>query len=178
MQCYEVSIFDRSITAIVTDADSLIDWWILSIGKGPRIIGLGIELADAGRIGTIQFCMGGRCLIYAAAASLSQNLKAFLVDPDNIFVGFELQPKLDILNQYVRYLDLGILADRIEEVRGPASSDLTTLATHVLENFDVVWPQPDGHWDSWDLSPEEAGYACVHPYVSLQMARLLLFGEC
>ncbi|KAL8551209.1 hypothetical protein ACS0TY_000334 [Phlomoides rotata] len=95
------------ITTVTRDANAITEW-IQDVNNAAgnntsRLVGFEVQFAsDTMRIGTVQLCIGNRCLIFQLSGDGSPcppSLDQFLDDPNNILLGTDLEAKWDLLRE-------------------------------------------------------------------------------
>ncbi|KAL8493660.1 hypothetical protein ACS0TY_024735 [Phlomoides rotata] len=186
-----VKIFKRYILTIVTKHPVAVEKWVDDVmhdGCTHRHVGFDLELFFINkqqRIGTVQFCAGGRCLIirfYMMNGRQLPNLERFLLHGNNTFVGIGIVPKMGMLLQMLRYTDggrlRGIDCGKLAAIRyGWPLLNYAGHVTLIRLLLKTRLKMPDRLETDWyrryKLSYSQVLYACVDAAVPFEIARRL-----
>ncbi|EES03381.1 hypothetical protein BDA96_03G265600 [Sorghum bicolor] len=163
-------------------------------GHPPHIVGLDTEWRIVhdedgrrkNRMAVLQLCVGHRCLVYQIfhADYVPDALRDFLACPDHRFLGVAVDGDVKRLSE-----DCGLVVADAADLRHVAAEVLArpelrtaSLKTLTREVMGVLIDKPKSvtmsKWDARRLSVKQVQYACVDAFVSYEIGRLLLTGQC
>ncbi|KAL6845351.1 hypothetical protein ACP4OV_024846 [Aristida adscensionis] len=138
------------------------------------------------RMAVLQLCVGRRCLVFhiVHADYVPDAQRRFLACPDTRFFGVAVDGDvrrlaedcgLEVANA-VELTKLAVDALSRPELKG---AGLKTLTREVMGvRIDKPRHVAVSKWDAEALSPEQVQYACIDAFVSYEVGRLLLAGQC
>ncbi|XP_062179941.1 3'-5' exonuclease-like [Phragmites australis] len=138
------------------------------------------------RMAVLQLCIGRRCLVFQIvhANYVPDALRDFLACPDHRFVGVGVDGDVKRLSEdygleIANAVDLRYIAANVLSRPKLREAGLKTLAREVMGALiDKPKRVTMSKWDAWTLSPEQVQYACIDAFVSYEVGRLLLSGQC
>nr|CAB3477827.1 unnamed protein product [Digitaria exilis] len=138
------------------------------------------------RMAVLQLCVGRRGLVFQIfhADHVPDALRAFLACPDHRFLGVAVDGDVKRLSE-----DCGLAVANAVELRHVAAEVLARpklreagLKALTREVMGVLIDKPKrltmSKWDERRLSMEQVRYACIDAFVSYEIGRLLLTGQC
>jgi hypothetical protein len=191
---YTVNLHGNEIKVTVTAVASVVRKWLNAalffrrryIHQNRLIVGLGVQWTPGGRdppADTLQLCIGRRCLIFqlAHANYIPTNLRNFLLNPNNTFVGFwnhsdrrKLESSVDEIKMYRDPLDLRLYAaaedeDDDENLARASVDEIVEkcLGYEVEQSGEIA----RSDWDDKILSDEQVVYASVDAYCAFQIGK-------
>ncbi|XP_043710591.1 uncharacterized protein LOC122659554 [Telopea speciosissima] len=162
-----VNVFGNEVFTFVTGRAAVVRRWIYKIRYEHRfkrdklVVGLGVQWRPsmANPVAVLQFCVGGRCLIFQIlhANSIPRILKRFLADDSTTFVGVN-----NYNDSYLLMRDYGLSVNRIFELGSVSRirrASMETLARRILGFNGIRKPQWIGRsdWDDWWLTEDQMG---------------------
>ncbi|WJX23375.1 hypothetical protein P8452_12585 [Trifolium repens] len=190
---YTVNLHGNEIKVTVTAVASVVRKWLNAalffrrryIHQNRLIVGLGVQWTPGGRdppADTLQLCIGRRCLIFqlAHANYIPTNLRNFLRNADNTFVGFwnhsdrrKLESSVDEIKMYRDPLDLRLYAEADEDDdENLARASVDEIVKKCL-GYEIELSGEIGRsdWDDKVLSDEQVVYASVDAYCAFQIGK-------
>ncbi|PIA61007.1 hypothetical protein AQUCO_00300495v1 [Aquilegia coerulea] len=191
-EMYSIDFYGANLIVTVTSSPAVVrnwiqsTWWIYRSYRHRFVVGLGVQWNPYSDepAGTLQLCVGSRCLIFQLTHtdSVPNILRRFLDDPNTTFVGIwnhsderrllESDHKLALSStpKDLRYS----VADRYDEpeLRG---ASMETLVSRFF-GYDGLRKDPNVSMSNWNadwLTDEQVLYAAVDAYVSFQMGKVM-----
>ncbi|KAL6614801.1 hypothetical protein ACP70R_037071 [Stipagrostis hirtigluma subsp. patula] len=140
----------------------------------------------AHRMAVLQLCVGRRCLVFQIvhADYVPDALHRFLASPDVRFFGVGVDGDVKRLSEdcglevanAVELTKLAVEALSRPELKGAGLKTLTREVMGVC--IDKPKQVTMSKWDAEPLSSEQVQYACIDAFVSYEVGRLLLAGQC
>ncbi|CAO2165809.1 unnamed protein product [Urochloa humidicola] len=148
--------------------------------------GTGTRTRPKNKMAVLQLCVGRRGLVFQIfhADHVPDALKDFLACPDHSFLGVAVDGDVRRLAE-----DCGLAVANAVELRRVAAEALARpelrnagLKALTREVMGVHIDKPKrltmSKWEEPRLSAEQVRYACIDAFVSYEIGRLLLTGQC
>lgn len=194
---YDVTFFEDSILALVTDTPSYVDLWISEIERIHRrrlhylVVGLDVEWRPnydrncRNPVATLQLCVGRRCLIFQILRSpaIPWSLRNFLRNPSYTFTGVGIDYDVQKLEE-----DYNLEVSNTEDIRYLAAEEfgqgelrnagLKGLTRRVLgKELNKPKAITMSKWDNPWLNRGQVQYACIDAFLSFEIGRMLISGD-
>ncbi|KAF0927800.1 hypothetical protein E2562_036220 [Oryza meyeriana var. granulata] len=186
---YVVRVGDSRVVTTVTARPAVARRWVcatrwrhrrrLRSGAG-LTVGMGVQWtppfrALAGgaepRPGTLQLCVGHRCLVFqiAQANAVPAALGGFMADGVVAFVGYGIRSDC---RKLAAHHDLQVSCTReLRAVTGMGNASMERMAERLIGVAGIKKPARVGRskWDAPKLSKTQVKYACVDAFLSLRL---------
>jgi hypothetical protein len=188
---YVVRVGASRVVATVTARPAVARRWVFSTRwrHGRRLrsgagltVAMGVQWTPPSRAlaggaeprpGTLQLCVGSRCLVFQLAQgdAVPAALRRFLADERVVFVGYGVRSDCRKLEE-----QHGLEVARTVDLRSLAGMGNTSMQRMAEEHlgWDGVTTKPrkvgTSRWDARRLSKEQVQYACVDAYLSFRLA--------
>ncbi|KAF0927802.1 hypothetical protein E2562_036222 [Oryza meyeriana var. granulata] len=187
---YVVCVGGRQVVATVTSHAGAARRWVYTtrwrLGcrlrhDGGATVGMGVQWTPPFRAtkggaeprpGTLQLCVGHRCLVFqlAHAGAVPAVLRRFLADDRVVFVAYGVRSDCRKLEEHH-----GLEVARTVELRavpGIGNTSMERMAEEHLGWGGVSKPREVGtsRWDARRLTKMQVQYACVDAYLSFRLA--------
>lgn len=182
MQIHTITEFGISIVTTVTSHPTPIRLWLNGVTRGGaatvhRHVGFEFEFDyHRWRIGTVQFYVGGRCLIIQLDRALPfpAVLHQFLDNHNYTFVGTHIASKIDLwkaqcgFSAVVQCMDLG---QNVAFLRERKQGLLASIGMGPVE---TEWDRTPADFSRPEyLTSRQVRYACLDAFLNLYVAKLL-----